>query len=417
MLRDIFRITAFLDEARWSRKSYYGQINFYKKDLSNDTKLLTHWLCYITDRQTAFERVWDVGGFIFSELVDTIKKEKTLNLLNPRSEKSFYIRRGAYKYNDQYNMDSKDYDKQLFVSHSKVGQNERLFLYNLQPDTSAYFIPRYYPADYRSILSTLCILREYHFNFTKYIISVLKSIKEDTELIPRLLYLLFLLTYYDIKQPEHTDILHSEKELERAEIRAGRVLEIINDKKSFIKKYENFKKVDIYNQKRAWCSLRDYFKSSEFSKYFFDSLKQEGYTNVPSLKSGKLLTQFELPGDVWNNNPKFRSCILQNTEYSESNKSLAKILREIYNEEKPTVGYPEQFDITFDLVPRMCEKDNCDICSYGIINRKNNEFEKICIKDTAYYCPILLTSCNYKMECKGDECDLLKIFKEHHKVT
>lgn len=417
MISEIFKITSFIDQARWSKSSNYNQINFYKPNLSNDTKLLTHWLCYITDRQTAFERVWDVGGFIFSELVDTIKDKKTFNLLNPQSDKSFYIKRGDYPFKDLYKINTKDPNKQLFLSRSNVVENERLLRYNFKPDTTAYFIPRYYPADYRSILSTFCILKEYNFNFSKFIVAILISLKGDKDVISKLLYSLFLLTYFDIHQPEYIDIIPFEKELEKAEVRAGRVLEIINDKKSFIKKYENFKKVDIYNQKRAWCSLRDYFKSSEFSKYFFDSLKQEGYTNVPSLKSGNLLTQFELPGDVWNNNPKFRSCILKNTEYGKSKEPLAKILREIYNDEEPAVGYPEQFDITFDLVPRMCEKDNCDICPYNIINGKDKEFEKICIKNKSYYCPALLTSCNYRMKCKGAECDLYKIYKEHHKDT
>ena len=126
MLNDVFKITSFIDQARWSRKSNYNQINFFRSDLSNDTRLLTHWLCYITDRQTAFERVWDVGGFIFSELVDTIKKEKDLNLLNPKSDKSFYIRREDYQYRKPYKIDIKIPDRQLFVSRSKVGQNKRL---------------------------------------------------------------------------------------------------------------------------------------------------------------------------------------------------------------------------------------------------------------------------------------------------
>ena len=218
--------------------------------------------------------------------------------------------------------------------------------------------------------------------------------------------------------PDHKITLDYNKELARAESRANQVLKIINDNNSFSEGFDSFKNETIYNQKRAWCSLRDFFKSPEFRCYFFDSLKEYDYYNIALLEDKALLSQFELPGDVWNNNPKFRSCILRGTKYPKKRTdSLAKILRDIYKNEYISVGYPEQFDITFDLVPRMCEKDNCDICPYGIINNKNNEFEKICIQDSAYYCPILLTSCNYKMECKGDECDLLKIFKVHHKDT
>jgi len=417
MFRDIFRITAFLDDARWSNAQNYNQINFYKKDLSNDTKLLTHWLCYITDRQTAFERVWDVGGFIFSELVDVFKREQTLDLLNPLSANSFYIKRGDYQYKEQYNINVSDYDKQLFISRSKVKDNKPLASYNFEPNTTAYFIPRYYPADFRSILSTFCILREYDYNFTKFLKTVLTKLEEDKALITKLLYALYLLTYSDIGAPTYTDSSNYTKELQRAERRADQVMKIINDKNVFSEGFEAFKKGAIYNQKRAWCSLRDFFKSPEFNDYFKKSLKQEGYEKVDSLKNKALLSQFELPGDVWNNNPKFRSCILQTTEFSKSKQSLSKILREIYKKMKPSVGYPEQFDITFDLVPRMCEKDNCDICPYGIVNGKNKKFEKICIKDTLYYCPVLLTSCNYRMECKGANCELYSIYKKYNKGT
>ncbi len=416
MFGDQFKITAFLDEARWSRKSNYNQINFYKSDLSNDTKILTHWLCYITDRQTPFERVWSVGGFIFSELVDIIKKEKTLDLLNSQSANSFFIKRGDYQYKDQYKFNSEDYDKQIFVSRSKARNNKRLLSYNLKTGTTAHFIPRYYPSDYRSILSTFCILREYDYNFSRLLITILTKLDGEEGLIPKLLYSLYLLTYYDIGQPKYTDISDYKKETKRAKRRSDRVIRIINDGKSFSEGFESFKNGAIYNQKRAWCSLRDFFKSPEFSDYFYGALKQEEYDKIDLLKSKAILSQFELPGDVWNNNPKFRSCILQNTKYLKRNKdSLAKILRDIHDEENIPEGYPEQFDITFDLVPRMCEKDNCDICPFGIINGKNEEFKKICIKDTLYYCPVLLTSCNYKMKCKGANCELYNIFKKYNK--
>ena len=66
----LFEITNFLDNARWLSKENYNLINFFTTGLSDDEKLLTHWLCYITDRQMPFRRIWDIGGFIFSELVN-----------------------------------------------------------------------------------------------------------------------------------------------------------------------------------------------------------------------------------------------------------------------------------------------------------------------------------------------------------
>ena len=78
MLNAIFKIFSFYSDIRWHSASNYNLINYYKDKLNADTKLLTHWLCYITDRQMAFERIWNIAGFIFSELIDTIKNERTL---------------------------------------------------------------------------------------------------------------------------------------------------------------------------------------------------------------------------------------------------------------------------------------------------------------------------------------------------
>ena len=57
----------------------------------------------------------------------------------------------------------------------------------------------------------------------------------------------------------------------------------------------------------------------------------------------------------------------------------------------------------------MCEKNNCDICPIGLLkgNEKSN-FEKTCITDSKYYCPVALTNCSYKIECFGKECELIK---------
>jgi hypothetical protein len=54
MLKKIFKIISFYDEVRWSSTTNYNLINFYKKTLDDDEKLLTHWLCYISDRHIGF---------------------------------------------------------------------------------------------------------------------------------------------------------------------------------------------------------------------------------------------------------------------------------------------------------------------------------------------------------------------------
>ena len=153
----------------------------------------------------------------------------------------------------------------------------------------------------------------------------------------------------------------------------------------FEEEYKLFIKNDkIYKQKRAWCSLRDFIKSPVFKSFFKRALRIEGLTDKDFRKlfEPESLTQLELPGDVWNNNSKFRKCILRGTSYEGSKELLNKIIREYYDKNKSYLqGYPEQFDITFDFVPRMCEKDNCTICPINKINNSINDFEWVCIKD------------------------------------
>lgn len=412
MIKNLFEITKFLDDARWEVKT--NLINFYNGSPPYDDKLLTHWLCYITNRRIPFKRVWDVGGFVFSELVHDMKKKKDFNLLNPdKPEKSFFIKRKDYKDKERYGIKKTDYNKYLFVSHQRVNANKILLDYNeFKSDIIPCFIPRYYPSDYKSILSTFSILKEFDFNITKFIISVLENIIEEKDLIRKLLFALYLLSYYEIKQSNAVDI-NFKNFYNESKNRANKVKNILTDKTKFKTKYDDFKKVTIFEQKRVWCSLRDFFKSPEFKEYFFSSLKNEGFKHIKKLKSESLLIQFELPGDVWNNNPKFRKCVLQGTEYKDNKGSFGKLLREIYSKKNITSGYPEQFDITFDFVQRMCVLDNCSICPYGILNGKANEFEKICTKNVNGYCPVVLVSSNYKMDCKGDNCKLLELYLQY----
>ncbi len=404
MLKDIFKIISFYDEVRWNSISNYNLINFYKVDLEDDTKLLTHWLCYIADRQMAFERIWEVGGFVFSELTNKFKENGDLNLLNPNQSNSFIQKNGKGGY--------------AFISNSEVGANSILKKsYGYNERDRVKFTPRYYPSDYFSILFTFDILSEYDYSLTKYIAGQINKYKEKDDIIQRVLFSLYLLTYFEIGQPSKNNIADFNGNIKKSKTRTKKIKSILTD--SFEEEYENFKKDTTFNQKRAWCSLRDFFKSPEFSVYFKNSLISEN-TNTTQLFSLKSFQQFELPGDVWNNNSKFRNCILENTEYYDSKKSLNKIIRDYYENNKDDLGnsYPEQFDITFDFVPRMCENNNCDICPIGLLKGyENSNFKKTCIIDTKYYCTVALTNCNYKIDCFGKKCELIKHTNPNNEYT
>ncbi len=399
MLEKIFKIISFYDESRWSTISNYNGINFYKENLENDTKLLTHWICYITDRQMSFERIWDIGGFVFSELVDNYKKSGDLQILNPNNSNSFI---------------QKDKNGYTFKGNSKVSNNQILIdSYGYKDSQYVNFKSRYYPSDYFSILSTLSILKNYDLSLTKFIITQLKNHNNPNDNIKRLLFSLYLLTYYEIGQPKKESISNFKENIVKSTKRTQKVQSILEDKIQYEKEYKKFLKDTIFKQKRSMCSLRDFFKSPEFSKYFKQSLKKQGLTKeeIEQLISLKSFQQFELPGDVWNNNSKFRNCILENSGYENSKDSLNKILRTFFDENKDSLGksHPEQFDITFNFVPRMCESDNCNICPIGLIKGKGENYKKTCVNNTELFCSVSLTNCNYQIDCVGNNCELNKV--------
>ncbi|MDP2339270.1 MAG: hypothetical protein Q8N05_22985 [Bacteroidota bacterium] len=397
MLKKIFKIISFYDEARWSNMSNYYPINFYKSDLTFDAKLLTHWICYITDRQMAFQRIWEVGGFVFSEMVDRVEQDRTLEILNQDNSTSFIRKEGK--------------DGFIFKGNTSVNDNKILKERGVNSSDCATFASRYYPSDYFSILYTLDILSHYDFSLTKFIVEQFNKHNGTEDYVKRLLFSLYLLTYYEVGQPTKSELNNFKDNIQKAEKRTKKVLSILNE--SFEEEYGKFKKDAIFRQKRAWCSLRDYFKSPEFSQYFKNALKEEGVNEVQisQLFQLKSFQQFELPGDVWNNNSKFRECVLENTEYDRPNESFNKILRDYFEKNKEELRdcYPEQFDITFDFVPRMCDRNNCDICPIGFVKGKEkSNFKKSCINDHNLYCSVALIDCNYKVDCFENECNLIK---------
>lgn len=418
-MEEIFDITNFFDDARWKNKDNYNLINFFRDGLSNDSKILTHWICYITDRQMNFRRIWDVGGFVFSELVAKIKENKTLDYLNPNNENAFFIKRKKYKDRDKYKdrFRPKNDDKHVFVSNTHVNNNLILLKYGFKEETKPFFISRFYPSDYLSILYTFKILEDYEYCLTKYIMAVADKFCKDDDFIAKLLFSLYLLTYWDIGQPNSKQLSDFENNLKNAEDRSNKVNKRLSDKNTFNDAFKKFKdNSTVYKQKRAWCSLRDFIKSPEFKECFFNSLKEYNSDYEKLFRTNNVLRQLELPGDVWNNNPIFRKCILGNSHYKDSNDLFPKLLRKIFEKENIISGYPEQFDITFDFVPRMCGNNNCSICLYGKALYKNHHlkgknFNRTCIKDENYYCPVVLNSCNYKMNCLGDKCIILKYLK------
>ncbi|RKX18029.1 MAG: hypothetical protein DRP51_09840, partial [Candidatus Zixiibacteriota bacterium] len=188
----LFAITNFIDTARWDSDENYNLINFYSDSLSNDEKLLTHWLCYITDRQMPFRRIWDIGGFILSEIVHKIREKKDMAILDPANIKnSYFIKAKDYSLKDRSSLKNKGKNAHLFVSHTKIKKNNRLIDYGFKENSLPYFMSRYYPSDYKSIICTLTILKDYDYSIIKFIIFIANKYINDSRFISKLLFSLY----------------------------------------------------------------------------------------------------------------------------------------------------------------------------------------------------------------------------------
>lgn len=356
----ISKVISWLDEKRWNEKNSYNFINFSREDLSNSEKILTHWLCYIADRQMPYEAVWEKGGYVFSDLV----YEYTRRKISPQQI--------AEKYYEKYT----DKDKERFRFRSS---------------DNTIFISRYITDDYQNLLNTLEVLDHYERNIINFILSIIERFEDKEDLLIRVACALHLLTYRLVSKkadPKET-------------------LRVLEDGQEFEKRLVLFKKASTSNKKRLWCCIRDYKKGS-LNKVFTEAIKE-----VKAKEASKFIhiwnnlpmDQIELPGDIWNNSPLFKDNLFARIIAIDSipkTWGMPEIIRDIYNQLKNSREannfYPEQFDITFDFVPRMCSKKLCNVCPFG-----QKGVDLVCISSEDKYCPVALFSCGYTVKCVGEE--------------
>ena len=356
----IFKTISWLDSRRWNSEDNYNFVNFFRDDLTNCEKVLTHWICYITDRQMPFELVWDKGGYVFSELVYEYSRE---NLLPRRVLDNHY---------EKYHKEGKE--RFRFKSTDKVP-----------------FASRYVPDDYQHILQTLEVLNHLkQKNIITYIVDIMRRFQSKDDLLIRVACGLHLLTY----------------QLSGKKTSPEKIIKIMNNGEKFEKKLKEFKKASTTGKKRLWCCVRDY-KKGLYHKIFNEAVKEVVDKDPEELINiwNKLpMNQMELPGDVWNNSPLFRNNLFANVLDIDSipkTWGMPKIIREVYNQLKDNEEvddfYPEQFDITFDFVPRMCNEKLCNVCLFS-----KNGVESTCIPTQDKYCPVALLSCGYIAKCVED---------------
>lgn len=404
-----FKVIEFLDAARWSGFNNYDCPNYsHAGELSAGQKLLTHFLGYITDRQTPFKSIFEIGDYVFSDLAFCYSAgEPADELLSPDGEKSFFKRDNDGKW--------------AFQSRTKAGNNPVLEYNGFGQDDAVRFASRFISTDYVAVFCVLKTLEDRRFDrslpqFARRCMEV----NNEHPLLLNVLYGLYLLGYSDMGiwslNEGKKDVLDSAAVAQRAETSLRAVDEFFSTGNIPVSYFEKGKlQGAVFESKRVTCFLRDLIKfhgtsaKDGFADYFEMELNDP--RRFADLQSQ--LHVLELPGDVWNNNNRFYSCLFEATREesqfkescmkpgSKSGIKLNKLLRYIYDEIGIRDCYPEQFDVTFDFARNMCAKPNqgnCMYCPFGVTSpgRIPKEF---CHKAPDKYCPFLLYACGYKTKC------------------
>ena len=409
-MKDTFAITNFIDKARWNSAENYSEINYANPDMRNWLKILTHYIAYVTDRQMPFQRIWNIGGYVFSKLVEEYSST------NQSVETLFS------KY---YSIDENKLSFKCNIDNTLTPeQKEKLQLSDSGSD-EVRFSSRFVTTDFCSIYYTLYILKELAdkslIEYIKKVIRLHFNPQTDTfddnyskDIVKRIAFALYILTYQNNKIKANGQSI--EEYIKMVKESAKKQLDIVKSTLAnldkFNNKYNNFCKGQIFKCKRVWCALRDYMKWDPFKAYFNNELSTVLGDDICNIK---YLEQLELPGDVWNNNSTFIQCNFPN----KSTEQFNKYLRKKFNEDREGAriiqeGYVEQFDITFSLAPRMCESKLCNLCPYGILKKGDHKFQHLCVNDTSKYCSILLHSTGFVYLCVGKEkCALCELYAQN----
>lgn len=407
-MKKVYLIAKFLDNARWGnyKEPYqtdhdnYYLINECGKNLPNDSIILSHWTTYCVNRQTPFKLVFNLGGFIFSDLVVTMQKHPSLHWLDPNHPDSFFIDNPTDGYQFRSHLQARD--NAIILSNYEE--------YQKNPNQPVTFKPRFYPRDYMSILCTMVFLEEYDYRFSVYFQDLMERFRHQEQYLKRMVFGLHLMAYRNIGQFSKGDLQDFNRNVHIAKENAAYVKALLDSKEEFERGFQHFQRQAMYHQKRLWCCIRDYLKCGYYRNILMDALKENGCIDYTLFQNDKLLTELELPGDVWNNNPKFWGCILKNTRYNTIQKQYNRHIRGMLEDSQITEGYPELFDFTFEFIPRMCEKDRCAVCIFKEIqDLGSTQWMELCVHNTDEDCPLVKHYCDFQMKCKGDECELYKL--------
>jgi len=383
----ILRAFAQLDEIRWRDSKNYNIINYCSEDLTAGEKLLTHWLSYVADRQMSFMRIWTLGGYVISHLVRAFERSG----------------RSAEALAEEYVGRNEENGGGIVLQCALDGPNRRLELQGITKGP-VRFASRYIPEDVFVMFRTLALLektgRRQLAGFLGLFICDGAGVGENIE---RMAAALNGLTYSAGRAVSAGQLESRLRELwATVDVDAEA---IVQDPARWIA--EQQRRFRRFSKKRLWCSVRDYLKSPEFNPVFVRALADAGVSNAhrwerTSKELKQALDRLELPGDVWNNNEVFaKGLFAPFLENKPKTWDMPRTVREMYRLMERTLGgtfYPEQLDVTFDFVPRMCEREMCGVCLFG------GGVRKLCHGQRGLLCAVPLVACGYEHACEAEGC-------------
>jgi hypothetical protein len=377
-------IIKWLDDARWSKGASKSLIPGHVfQSLNPSGKILNHWLSYITDQQRPWQDVWMMGGPIFAEILEQYESST----------------RADYALDLPLEFTSINIEKKVDIFSSKKQKIE---------GEKITYTPRY-GSHMVSIARSLYILADFEGNIITYLSSNTpfifrtSSVQADSSIL-RMAFLYYLLSYDNI----HTGMTSFHRQ--RQEFQND-----LEQRRKYIDKFlqssnqlENtyYKWIRHRFHKRLWASFRDYVKPGSYHEpVFIEALKQAKADSIVDLleqQRKQVLCALELPGDTWN--------LVFNQRLFDSKINHPASLRQYYNR-LCTGGllsddfYPEQFDISFDFAPRMCDLDEQLLCPF----KKSSKLKNYCFENTGKgkLCPIIKILCGYEVECVQTGCPVL----------
>lgn len=399
-LRKAWPIIKWLDDARWNAAAWSSIIppcgipGPVFRSLDAGGQLLAHWLCYIMDQQRPSEQVWNRGGPVIAEVVQEylVEAKQTEDVLDILS--AFTQSRGQGRVDE-------------FTSRGEKFQGKTIRF------------TRIFGAHLLSIARTLALLLGYGNDLVCYLSANkhfwLARIREvgsgdDDSPTLRLAFLLYVLSYDQIHNGTLSFHLQRDGFLEDLRSRKNELASLFSDEARLEARYRTWVKSQRFH-KRLWASFRDYVKPGTYygyyEKVFVDRFRYVGCNEGVDFLEGhgdEVLSMLELPGDTW---------VLQFSGMLFGKEiSRPSDLRRAYTSLRrqgllPNSYYPEQFDVSYDFSPRMCDRGNYRICPF----RKDSQLSAYCHDAKPRMdalCPATMILCGYTTKCRPDGCPVAR---------